>query len=76
MSLTEIVYNFKTKNIEGFTQAEVEKLLKSFHKVNRKKFDESLMGNTCMLKGKEAIMYHHYVLKALECSVENNDLFS
>ena len=43
------VYDFKTKNKEGFVQSEIDTLLKDYPNINMDKFNSALMGNTCMM---------------------------
>lgn len=70
----EPVFNkFETKHKEGFTQSEIEELLKKFPKINMDKFNGAMFGNTCMKIGEEMITYHCDVRSALYCGVENRD---
>ena len=66
-NIKEKVYNFKTKYKEGFIQSEIETLLKDYPKINIEKFNNALMGNTCMLINDEIITYHCDIEKALLC---------
>ena len=73
------VYNYPTKYPEGFTSDEMEKLLEDYPNVEMSKFNDAMMGNTCMMKceddGKMQIVnYHCDVLKALICGLENRQL--
>ena len=70
----EPVFNkFETKHKEGFTQSEMEELLKKFPKINMDKFNGAMFGNTCMTIDEEMITYHCDVRSALYCGVENRD---
>jgi hypothetical protein len=68
------VLNFKTKYKEGFTKKELKLLIKDFPNLNMNKFDNALMGITCMVKGKQIIIYHCDIIKALYCGIENRNL--
>lgn len=68
------VYNFKTKSEYGFTQSEMEELLKDYPNVNMDKFNNAMMGNTCMVIEGEVINYHIDVYHALLCGIENRGL--
>jgi hypothetical protein len=71
--MREIVYNYKTKHKEGFTHKEVLAIIKMFPNLDLDKFYNALDNNTCMIKGKELIRYHHDILSALVCGVEKRD---
>ena len=77
--IAEKVYNFKTKNREGFIQSEINKLLKEFTSispVNMTKFNDAFCGNTCMMRDGKIINYHCDVETALRCGIENRDVNS
>lgn len=78
MNIREKVYNFKTENKEGFTYDEINLLLKDFSDVNinMKRFDDALMGITCMMIDDKFIIYHCDVEKALLCGIEDRGLNS
>ena len=69
------VYNYKTKNKEGFVQSEINDLLKSYPDINMDKFNDSLYGITCMRIDNETVIYHCDVEKALNCGIENRSLY-
>ena len=48
--IREKVYNFKTKNKEGFVQSEIDTLLKDYPNINIDKFNSALRGITCFKK--------------------------
>lgn len=75
-NIKEKVYNFKTKNKEGFTNSEIKKLLKDFPEINMDKFNSALMGITCMRIDNETVIYHCDIESALHCGVDNRDLGS
>lgn len=70
------IYNFKTKNEEGFVQSEIDTLLKDYPDINMDKFNSALMGNTRVTVDNEIVMYHCDIEKALRCGVENRNLRS
>ena len=70
----EKVYSFKTKYKQGFIQSEIDELLEEFPNINMEKFNNALMGNTCMVKNDEIIQYHCDIEKALYCGMENRNL--
>jgi len=74
--ITDKVYNFKTKNKEGFISNEIDILLKDYPNININKFNEALMGITGILKDGEFVYFHSDIIKALSCGVENRDLQS
>ena len=62
----KLANNYPSKNYQGFIQSEIEELLSFYPDVNMEKFNESLMGNTCMLTEEgNIISYHHDIAKAL-----------
>jgi hypothetical protein len=72
--ITEKVYNFKTKYPQGFVKQEIEELLSDYPKINKEKFDDALIGITCMMTNGELIIYHCDIDKALRCGIEDRDL--
>lgn len=68
------VYEFKTKNKEGFVQSEINTILKDYPNINMKKFNNALEGITCMQINGEIVTYHCDIEKALLCGIENRDL--
>ena len=71
--LREKIYNYPTKYKEGFTNDEMDELLKDYPNVNMDKFNGAMMGNTCMVRGGKVINYHCDVELALRCGLENRD---
>lgn len=74
--LYDLVYNYKTKYKEGFINVEQEELIKLYPGIDMKKYDNAMMGNTCMMSedGNGFIMYHCDVYKALQCGIEGREL--
>ena len=75
-NIREKVYNFKTKNKEGFVQSEIDMLLKDYPDINLDKFNSALRGITCMMVDNETVIYHSDIEKALRCGIENRNLRS
>jgi len=72
--LEELVYNYKTKNKEGFIHTEVLEILKLFPTTNKDKFFDALRGITCMMIGGEIVTYHCDIVTALNCGLENRNV--
>lgn len=69
------VYNYKTKYPQGFIASEVEEVLKNYPDIDMKRFDDAMMGNTCMVSpDNQAIIYHCDIEKALLCGIEKRGL--
>ena len=75
-NIREKIYNFKTKNKEGFVQSEIDMLLKDYPDINLDKFNSALRGITCMMVDNETVIYHSDIEKALRCGIENRNLRS
>ena len=60
--LQDLVYNYKTKYEEGFTDLEIKRLLIQL-KIDEESFNKLLGVNTCMIKDNEIITYHSEVFK-------------
>jgi len=72
-SYRDIVYGFKTKNGSGFTDSELNTLLKGI-RISKGDIDKQLTGCTCGYVDNEMIYYRYDVLKAIEATLENRDL--
>lgn len=69
------VYNYKTKYKQGFIESEIEEILKEYPGINMNKYNDAMMGNTCMVdKNDGLIIYHCDIVKAIICGLENRDL--
>ena len=77
--LYDFIHDYKTYHTHGFIQEEIEEIIKMFPKFNRDKFDDAMMGNTCMMtsyKGENRLVnYHCDILSGLRCGIENRDLY-
>lgn len=74
MKLQDKVYNYPTTYKQGFTNAELQALMKEFPHMNEQKFQDAMYGNTCMVIDEEVIYYHCDVLMALRCGIGNRNL--
>lgn len=68
------IYSYKTKHEEGFLQTEIDTLLIDYPDINMDKFNDALMGNTCMVKEGKIVQYHCDIYKAIICGIENRGL--
>lgn len=75
-NIREKVYNFKTKNKQGFVKTEIDTLLKDYPDINMDKFNDALMGITVMMVNKEMVIFHCDIEKALRCGIENRGLYA
>jgi hypothetical protein len=74
INIENMVYEYPTINKEGFIQSEIDKLLTWFPTINIEKFNDAMIGNTCIMINDEIINYHCDVYKALVCGFENRNL--
>lgn len=77
MKITEIdsfIANYKTKWPEGFVYEEIQAVASKFPDMDRKRFDEALMGVTGMMKGSDMITYHSDIFSAVVCGLERRGL--
>lgn len=70
-SISDLVHNYKTNSKYGFTQEEIDELLKQFPDIHMDKFNDALRGNTCMVIDDKVISYHCDIITALKCGVED-----
>ena len=73
-SVFDIVYNYPTKYREGFTNSEIEEVLKNFPNLNRKFYDNTLYGTTCMMIDNEMIVYHCDIENAIICGLRGTNI--
>jgi len=72
--LYDRVYNYKTKSEYGLVETEIQDVLKDYPDCNMDKYNDAMMGNTCMGNDdKEIINYQCDVYSAILCGVENRD---
>ena len=76
-NVSEVVNSFKTKYKEGFTQGEIKELLDEYYpEINMDKFNDALMGITCMMIDNKMIIYHCDIITAVNCAIENRNMKS
>ncbi|MDB4461336.1 hypothetical protein N9043_00130 [bacterium] len=71
------VYSQETKHRQGFTNVEMESLLlvvPNDPELDMEKFNEAMVGNTCMKIDGDTINYHCDVLTALRCAIEGRKM--
>jgi hypothetical protein len=71
INLEKIVYDFPTKNVEGFTGEEQRELLTLFPKINMAEYNDALSCVTGQMIDNEFITYHNDIVTALKCGLEN-----
>jgi hypothetical protein len=74
MTLSEKINNYPTKHKEGFIKSELDELLKDYPNIDMNKFNEAMMGNTCMVKEGQVVMYHCDIELALRCGIEKRGI--
>jgi len=67
------VDNYKTKHKEGFLEEEIRDIIKDYPNFNMDKYDDAMMGNTCLMKEGKYVIYHCDVRTALLCGIEDRD---
>ena len=73
--LEELVYNYPTKHKQGFIKSEMEDILTKFPDINIDKYNDAMMGNTCMWNENDGIItYHCDLLTALSCGINGRDV--
>jgi hypothetical protein len=68
------IENYPSKYEYGFLETEIEEILGHYPEINMDKFENALMGNTCMMIEGKIIQYHCDIVKAIVCGMENRDL--
>jgi GTP1/Obg family GTP-binding protein len=75
MKIKDAVYNFATKNKEGFIQDEIDEILKLFPNINLQEFYDSMIGVTCIAdKDNNTIIYHCDIEYALHNALRKNKI--
>jgi hypothetical protein len=73
--LEDLVYNYPTKNKEGFINEEQQVLIAMFPEMNMDKYWGAQNHITCMMdENGKFIIYHCDVLLSLRCGLENRDV--
>jgi len=73
-SVYDIVYNYPTKYQMGFTNSEIEEVLKNFPNLNREFYSNSIYRVTCMIIDDEMIVYHLDIYNAIICGLQGTNL--
>jgi hypothetical protein len=58
---------------EGFTNLELSIILNKYDNINLDKYNDAMMGNTCMMIDNNMINYPWDVRTALICGIENRN---
>ncbi len=75
MDVNKFIYGIETQFEEGFTPEEVQEVLdKVKDEINMSKFNDAMMGNTCIVKDDKMITYKHDLITGLRCGLENRDM--
>lgn len=74
IDIHRMIGEYDTKHKEGFIQPEIEDLLQIFPNINMDKYNDAMMGNTCIMMGKHIVNYHCDVYRAIICGIEGRDL--
>jgi hypothetical protein len=67
-----IITNFKRENAQGFTEDEIQRLLKYYPGINMKAFQEALFGDTCMVVKGKTIRYTEDIVSAIWAGLPKN----
>jgi len=67
-TISQRVNSYPTKYEEGFTQSEIDELLKEYH-IDMDRFNDAMMCNACAIVDGELVMYHCDVEMAIKYSV-------
>jgi hypothetical protein len=58
----------------GFTNSEIQDLLKNFPNMNRQYYDNALFGTTCTMIDGEMITYHCDIENAIICGLKGTNI--
>lgn len=72
--LDHLVYNYKTKNMSGFTGKDIINFVSQFPTLNKEKFKDALHGVTCVMIDGELVIYHCDIVMAIKCGLENRKI--
>lgn len=73
--IDDLVYNAETKNEHGFTDFEIFNLIcRIGGNFNVDKYNDAMMGNTCMMNDNFIINYHCDVATALKMAFNDRDM--
>ncbi len=60
----------KTKYQEGYLASEIKELLKEYPAIDMDKFNDAMMGHTCVMKDEGIVMYRHDVENAIKMGLK------
>jgi hypothetical protein len=69
----ELVYIKKTRFKKGFTQSDIDSLLKKFPSVSTREFNLAMGTTTVQIINGEIVYYHQDVEMALRCCIEKRE---
>ena len=75
--IQDLVNNWPTQFEEGLTHLEITNIINTIkvdNNFSHEKFDSAMMGNTCMVKEGQAVIYHCDVIKGIQCGIEGRNL--
>lgn len=72
--LEDYVNTYPVKSKWGFNPDELKEIISEFPDINMDKFNNAMMGNTCMMEEGQIITYPCDVVTALRCGIENRDI--
>ena len=75
--IEDLVNNWPSKHEQGLTYLEITNIINTIkvdNEFSHEKFDNAMMGNTCMAIGEQIVMYRWDVIKGIQCGIENREL--
>lgn len=77
--LEDLIYNYKTVSEYGFLDTEVKELVKEYFEdknipFNWDKYNDAMMGNTCMTHEGKTVNYHCDVVTGIRCAIEDRSI--
>lgn len=70
--VSNIVNNYPTKFIQGFTNVEINSILEEYE-INKDKFYDILGVNTCLMMEGQFVTYHCDIETALVCILQDRE---
>lgn len=78
MDVYSTVHNCPSIHKQGLLRKEIYSLLDSLVEqgieLNKERFDDALMGCTCLVIGGMHVIYRQDIVNALNCAIEDRDL--
>lgn len=69
----DLIYSYPCKSVYGFNPHEVKDVLTRFPNINMDKYNNTMMGNTCMMDDGLIITYRCDLLLGINCGLENRE---